>query len=94
MIQSKLHLSTTHGPRYLLQLAKHFSHKVPVTFTPNEGEVRLPFGTCEMTATDAALSITILGGARDIAWLEQFVGDHLARFAFRENPTIDWQRAA
>lgn len=94
MTQSKLHFSTTQASRYLQQLARHFGHKVPVTFTPHEGEVTLPFGTCEMAATDAALSITVLGEARDIARLERFVGDHLARFAFREKPTLTWQRAA
>lgn len=94
MKQSKLHFHTKHASRYLQQLAKHFGHKVPVTFTPNEGEVTLPFGTCEMTATDAALSIKVLGAHRNIERLEHFVGDHLARFAFREKPTLTWQRAA
>lgn len=94
MTQSTLHFSTTNGSRYLQQLAKHFGHKVPVTFTPHDGEVTLPFGTCEMAATDAVLSITVSGKTRDIAHLEHFVGDHLARFAFRENPTLTWQRAA
>ncbi|MEX3017600.1 DUF2218 domain-containing protein [Gymnodinialimonas hymeniacidonis] len=94
MTQSNLHFSTTHASRYLQQLAKHFGHKVPVTFTPSEGEVSLPFGTCEMAATDAALSITVSGETRDIPRLEHFVGDHLARFAFRENPTLTWQRTA
>lgn len=94
MTQSKLHFRTPHASRYLQQLAKHFGHKVPVTFTPDAGEVNLPFGTCEMAATEAALSITVLGETRDIARLEHFVGDHLARFAFREKPTLTWQRAA
>lgn len=94
MTSSTMHLTTAHGSKYLQQLGKHFGHKVPVTFTPSEGEVTLPFGTCEMAATDTSLSITVLGQPRDIARLETFVGDHLARFAFRENPTLSWQRAA
>ena len=94
MTRSTLHLTTTHGSKYLQQLGKHFGHKVPVTFTTTAGEVTLPFGTCEMTATDAALSITVLGKPHDLARLERFVGDHLARFAFRENPILTWQRAA
>lgn len=94
MTSSTLHLTTTHGAKYLKQLGNHFGHKVPVTFTETAGEVTLPFGTCEMTATSAALSITVLGKTRDLARLERFVGDHLARFAFRENPTLTWQRAA
>lgn len=94
MTQSILHLSTTHASRYLQQLAKHFGHKVPVKFTPTNGQVTLPFGTCKMSATDADLSITVLGEPRDIARLETFVGEHLVRFAFREKPTLTWQRAA
>lgn len=94
MIQSTLHFNTVHASRYLQQLAKHFGHKVPVTFTPSEGAVTLPFGTCEMAATGAALSITVSGAPRNITRLEDFIGDHLARFAFREEPMLTWQRAA
>lgn len=94
MTHSRLHLTTEHGSKYLQQLGKHFGHKVPVTFTPTDGQVTLPFGTCQMTATDTDLSITVQGDARDLGRLERFVGDHLTRFAFRENPTLTWQRAA
>ncbi|MEP5151974.1 DUF2218 domain-containing protein [Planktotalea sp.] len=94
MTHSTLTFTTDHGSKYLQQLAKHFGHKVPVTFTPSEGEVTLPFGTCEMAASDTALSITVLGQPRHLDRLEQFIGDHLARFAFREKPTFTWQRAA
>ncbi|MDA7423991.1 DUF2218 domain-containing protein [Thalassococcus lentus] len=94
MTSSTLHLTTPHGSKYLQQLGKHFGHKVPVTFTTTEAEVTLPFGACKMTATEADLSITVLGKSHDLERLERFVGDHLARFAFRENPTLTWQRAA
>lgn len=94
MTRSTLNFTTSHGSKYLQQLAKHFGHKVPVTFTPNQGEVTLPFGTCEMAATDTGLSITVLGQPSNLERLEHFIGDHLARFAFRENPTFTWQRAA
>ena len=94
MTRSSLYLTTEHGSKYLQQLGKHFGYKVPVTFTPTDGQVTLPFGTCEMTATGTDLSITVQGEASDLGRLERFVGDHLARFAFRENPTLTWQRAA
>ena len=94
MSRSTLNLTTAHASKYLQQLAKHFGHKVPVTFTATEGKVTLPFGTCEMAASSTALSITVLGLSEDLGRLEQFVGNHLARFAFRENPTLAWQRAA
>lgn len=94
MTRSRLHLNTTHGSRYLQQLGKHFSHKVHVTFTPTEGQVELPFGICKMAADDAAFSIVVSGEPEHLPRLEQFIADHLSRFAFRENPILTRQRAA
>ncbi|WP_371168980.1 DUF2218 domain-containing protein [Aliiroseovarius sp. 2305UL8-7] len=93
MTHSKLHLKTNHASKYLQQLGKHFGHKVPATFTSSQGNVTLPFGHCEMTASDSALSITVSGEHDEIGRLEQFISSHLSRFAFRENPTLAWQRA-
>lgn len=94
MNSSILHLSTAHGSKYLQQLGKHFGHKVPVTFTASKGEVTLPFGTCNMVADTTSLTITVSGQPKNLGQLEGFIGDHLERFAFRENPTLTWQRAA
>lgn len=94
MTESRLHLSTPKASQYLQQLCKHFGHKVPVTFSPSEGNVTLPFGTFEMAASETELTITVHSPTDDVARLECFVGDHLARFAFRENPTLTWQRSA
>lgn len=94
MIHSTLHLTTRNGTRYLQQLGKHFGHKVPVTFTPSKGEVTLPFGTFEIASSETELSVTVHGKAGDLGWLERFIGDHLARFAFREKPSLKWHRAA
>ena len=66
MNTSTLHLTTQNASRYLQQLGTHFGHKVPVTFTPSEGEVTLPFGTCEMAASGTALSITVHSPTGDI----------------------------
>ena len=87
-------ISTPNASRYLQQLCKHFGHKVPVTFTPEEGRVTLPFGTCHLVAVPDALTLTAVSEIADLPRLERFFGDHLARFAFRENPAIQWQRAA
>ncbi len=87
-------VSTIHASRYLQQLCKHFGHKVPVAFTPEEGRVTLPFGTCHLAALPDALTLTATSEIADLPRLERFLGDHLARFAFRENPAIHWQRAA
>lgn len=87
-------VETEHASRYLQQLCKHFAHKVEVQFTPEAGTVSLPFGTCELTAGERQLILTGSAKATQLAKLERFLGDHLARFAFRENPKITWQRSA
>lgn len=84
------HVRTQHASRYLQQLCKHFAHKVPVEFTPAEGSVLLPFGHCEFQADGQCLLLSVTGKQHELAQLERFVGAHLARFAFRENPTLTW----
>ena len=85
---------TENASRYLQQLCKHFAHKVEVQFTPESGTVSLPFGTCKLTADDKQLTLTGSAKPAQLSKMERFLGDHLARFAFRENPTITWQRTA
>lgn len=82
---------TRYASRYLQQLCKHFGHKVPVDFTPSSGTITLPFGTCELSAAESVLTLTVSGEDTQIAKLERVITDHLARFAFREAPTINWQ---
>lgn len=94
MPQTKAIVATPNASRYLQQLCKHFAHKVDVTFTPKLGAVSLPIGRCEFSADAAHLAMTGTSKATDLPRLEQFLGDHLARFAFRENPIIEWQRSA
>lgn len=87
-------VTTENASRYLQQLCKHFAHKVDVEFTPETGTVTLPFGTCNLTADARQLVLKGTSKASNLPRLEAFLGSHLARFAFRENPTIDWQRTA
>ena len=94
MASSKTTLKSPRANRYLQQMCKHFGHKIPVTFTRLEGRIEFPFGTCLMTAEDDALSVIVEGKNADIAKLEKVIGDHLARFAFRENPALIWHQKA
>lgn len=87
-------VATENASRYLQQLCKHFGHKVEVQFSPESGTVSLPFGTCELTADAYQLILTGRARPAQLPKMERFLGDHLARFAFRENPTITWQRSA
>lgn len=87
-------VQTEHASRYLQQLCKHFAHKVAVEFTPQTGTVTLPFGTCHLSADAAQLVLKGTSKTPDLPRLERFLGDHLARFAFRERPMIAWHRTA
>ena len=85
---------TENASRYLQQLCKHFSRKVEVEFNAEAGTVSLPFGTCQLSADAEQLVLKGTSEDANLPRLESLLGDHLARFAFRENPTIDWQRTA
>ncbi|MCB9948890.1 MAG: DUF2218 domain-containing protein [Rhodospirillaceae bacterium] len=85
-------VATPNASRYLQQLCKHFAHKCPVTFDAQAGHIAFPFGDCRLEAPDAALRLALT--APDAAQLEQLqdvVGRHLVRFAFREDMQIVWQ---
>lgn len=82
---------TEHAQRYLGTLCKHFGHKVPVQLDGKHGRIELPFGQCELAANDDALHMTVCAETKaDLDKTAQVIGSHLERFAFRENPQIEW----
>ena len=94
MTSSQSTIATDHASKYLQQLCKHFGHKVPVEFSMTDGKIELPFGACELVATPSSLTMTATADASNLSKLERVMGDHLNRFAFRENLTPTWQPAA
>ncbi|MFT3964830.1 MAG: DUF2218 domain-containing protein [Sphingobium sp.] len=88
-------VETDKASRYLQQLAKHFAHKLPVTFTPETGDIAFTIGNCHMDAEEGrlVLSLTAPDGA-DLPQLQDVVERHLVRFAFREaDLAVAWQAA-
>jgi hypothetical protein len=85
---------TSNGARYLQQLCKHWSHKLDVQLTENEGIVRFPNAVATMTAGSHALAVTV--EAEDDETLQRMKGvvaSHLDRFAFREAPLpFEWSK--
>ena len=84
---------TTSGSRYLQQLCKHWSHKLHVKFTPEQGTVTFSEqGAAHFAARDDALEVRIeAGSAEQLTELQDVVARHLDRFAFREAPLrFDW----
>ncbi|MFV0920629.1 DUF2218 domain-containing protein [Sphingomonas parapaucimobilis] len=85
---------TQSASRYLQQLAKHWSHKMEVSFTEEEGTILFPNGSkLEMRAASETLDIVLaVPEDGDVARMREVVASHLDRFAFREAPlTFDWR---
>jgi uncharacterized protein len=93
MIQAIAEWQTEHGRKYLVQLCKHFAHKIEVTYTEDHGECRFSCGTAVLDADDAGLKITAVAeNPEQLAETESVIERHLVRFAFRENlEALQWQ---
>ncbi|WGW04305.1 DUF2218 domain-containing protein [Tropicibacter oceani] len=94
-MNASTYFKTDNAERFLGTLCKHFGHKVPVTHEPGSGRIELPFGHCALNADAAGLGLTVTAPDKDgtdktIA----VITSHLERFAFRENPHLDWRPAA
>lgn len=94
-VQSVGTVATDKASRYLQQLAKHFDHKLPVTFDAEQGEIIFSIGTCAMRAEAGRLILTLTSAdAEQLAQLRDVVERHLVRFAFREaDLAVDWQQS-
>ncbi|MBA2936589.1 DUF2218 domain-containing protein [Sphingomonas sp. CGMCC 1.13654] len=79
---------TTNASRYLQQLAKHWSHKLEVEFTPVHATIRFPSGAvATLDANEEALTSTIEApDSETLDRMKTVVAEHLDRFAFREAP--------
>ena len=76
------------------QLAKHWSHRMTVAFSPEEATIDFPSGAklamrADSDTLDCVLTVPEDG---DMARMRQVVEEHLNRFAFREGPlTFEWR---
>jgi hypothetical protein len=86
MYSIETRVKTANASRYLLQLSKHWAHRMPVTFTPIEA--RIPFSETSVCLIDAdieGLDLRIEApDPGEASRLGDVVLDHLRRFAFRE----------
>jgi uncharacterized protein len=91
--RAEARIATPLAQRYLIQLCKHFEHRLPVVRAGAEGSITFPVGTCRLSAEADLLVLN--AQAKDdeaLEQLEQVVSRHLGRFAFRDKPEIAWQR--
>lgn len=94
MFQATAEWRTEHGGKYLVQLCKHFAHKIEVSYSETHGECRFTCGTAILDADDGVLKILATAADEEqLAETESVIERHLARFAFRENlEALQWQR--
>ena len=89
-------IPTAEATRYLQQLCKHWSHKLDVSFTPQEGRVLFnEQSVCLLKAAPDVLHVRVEAReASDAARLGDVVFQHLARFSFRDPlPAPQWRAA-
>lgn len=94
MAFSRTDIRTGKAQGYLIQLCKHFAHKIPATFADNRGRIEFGMGLAELDATDAAVLKIIVTSSDEnaIPTLEDVVERHLRRFAFKEELAMAWIR--
>lgn len=99
MLKSSSRFDSPLSGRYLVQLCKHFGHKVPVALNEDQGTATVDFirdglllGRCHMAADAQSLTMDIEAatpGGRDE--VQAIVGGHLVRFAWKEEPSdLSW----
>jgi hypothetical protein len=80
-LSSRAVVETAKPSPYLLQLAKHFRHKLDVRFDERTAVIPFAFGHAELAAGDGALTITAFAQTpADLRRVEQVIGSHLERF--------------
>lgn len=87
MFITKGSVKTDKAGKYLVQLCKHFAHKVEVDLREASADVAFPMGPCTITATEDELIFE--GQAESDIGLEKMKGViiiHLDKFAWREVP--------
>lgn len=92
-------VATATPGRYIAQLCRHFAHKVPTEYDPpsfeaTRGSITFPdAGVCTLRAAPGALELELTATDEEtLHRLQDVVGRHLARFAWREPPTVAWRR--
>ena len=83
---------TENASRHLTMLCKHFSRRVPTEHNGQLGTIEFPFGCCQMSAHEHHLTFEVsASNSTERDQVVDVVTRHLERFAFRENPQLEWQ---
>lgn len=85
--------ATTDAARVIRRLCRHWSHKFPVKFDDNSGEIQINDVRVAMRATAETLLVTLENPTGEVPErLPGVVADHLARMAGAEaGLQVHWQ---
>lgn len=90
-LTSHVSMSTPKADGYMTQLSKHFAHKIKVERTGNAVVFHFSAGTVQALAEGDLLTLSAQAKtAEHLHEVENIVGSHLERFAFRENLRVTW----
>lgn len=94
VLKSSACFKTENGRKYLVQLCKHFAHKIEVSYDENHGDCQFPCGKGRLDADDNGLLMHVEAATtEDLERAQAIIETHLIRFAFREKlETLEWQR--
>ncbi len=94
-MQSSATFKTDGAHRYLEAICRHFDRKAETHCDAGQGWVQFSFGRCDMTADAQRLEmIASAGDAKALDDVMDVVTRHLERYAFRENPRLEWRQGA
>lgn len=81
---------------YMIQLCKHFGHKIEATFDDLHGRIAFGERVCELeVSTPDVLRISLTADSEaNLHAVANIVDRHLRRFAFKEELTIQWVEGA
>jgi hypothetical protein len=95
-LRSRAVVETARPTPYLRQLAKHFGHKLDVTYDDEHGVLPFPFGRAELRADASAGALVIdafASSPEQLERVEDVTGGHLERFGRRDELVVRWAPA-
>jgi uncharacterized protein len=92
-VSSRAVVTTPRPSSYLLQLAKHFRHKLDVRFDAHGAVIRFEGGHATLRVEGGTLSLAAFAQApAGLDRVEEVIASHLERFGRRDQLRVDWQR--
>lgn len=89
-------VATPKARNYMIQMCKHFGHKIKVTYDDAGGHIAFEQRACEFDIRQpGVLAISLRAeDERGLHAIEDIVERHLRRFAFKETLAVQWVRNA